>query len=343
MHNLANYYLEGFNQDGIIWHVNINRGDVLKLPISKSFWEDVLQCWSNLNFHDPQSTANIRKQLLNGNLHIRIADKPIWLNMESKDTWLTIDDVFDLEKRCFKTFNEFQEIHSKTDLNWFSYHAIITAIPKYWKCAVFDEDLTDQHTDMTGLLSSKTLTRMAYTMLNDKNNALTSSAKSWHNLLQDNFEWDTHVRAFKNMYKITNIVKLRSFQYRLLHNKIFCNNALFHWKIKDTQLCEHGCNEKEDIKHLLFNCRFIKPIWEEIETFSHQKNMQVEISFANIVYNLIHPKPKHIANFITLVIKQYIYRCKCEGYRPSTQRAKIEIYDNMYIEKYNATVDMKLY
>ena len=45
-------------------------------------------------------------------------------------------------------------------------------------------------------------------------------------------------RAFKNIKKLTNITKYRDFQYRLLSSDIHFNNRLYHWRIKDSNVCE---------------------------------------------------------------------------------------------------------
>ena len=43
-----------------------------------------------------------------------------------------------------------------------------------------------------------------------------------------------------------------------------------------------------------------------------------------------------VFNFITLIVKQFIYRCKCQGETPTFGKAKAEIKLNYKIEQYNA-------
>ena len=188
------------------------------------------------------------------------------------------------------------------------------------------------------LLANKNLAKVAYTIFNSLDHAIQNSARAWNAILQAEFDQEIHRKAFKNMYKVTNISKLRAFQYRLLHNKIFCNNVLSRWKIKATQLCDFGCGMKQDICHLLLECPIVQLIWSDLKYFFAGKNIEVVINLSNIVYNTIYPKPGHIANFITLITKQFIYWCKCEDRSPTTGDVLNEIYLNMNVEKYNATI-----
>ena len=68
-------------------------------------------------------------------------------------------------------------------------------------------------------------TKKIYDILNEDDSALIASAKSWRNILQEDFDLEMHFRAFKEINVTTNVVKLRSFQYRLLHNKFFVTTS----------------------------------------------------------------------------------------------------------------------
>ena len=65
--------------------------------------------------------------------------------------------------------------------------------------------------------------------------------------------------------------KLQKFQYRLLHNKIFWNNILYHWKLVNSQHCDF-CTEsnKEDIVHLHYYCSFTQKIWKVLFRYDRE-------------------------------------------------------------------------
>ena len=71
-------------------------------------------------------------------------------------------------------------------------------------------------------------------------------------------ELDNH---FSILYKLTNAVKLRNFQYRLLNNKNFCNDIPVHWGKTDKNICDICLTKKQSTTHLLFNCCRVRPIW----------------------------------------------------------------------------------
>ena len=159
--------------------------------------------------------------------------------------------------------------------------------------------------------------------------------------IKPNFNCSSHRQAFANIYKTTNIIKLRNFQYRLLHNKIFCNNILYHWKIKNSQNCDY-CEHKQDIVHLLFDCIVTKRFWNNlivcINKILKDKNeiRLLEWKLENIIYNKVHPRANHVINFIILAAKFHIFRAKCNIEEPNYLEFKYEIILLYKIEKYNA-------
>ena len=56
-------------------------------------------------------------------------------------------------------------------------------------------------------------------------------------------------------------MKLKEFNFKLLHGILPCNNNLKNWKIKENGMCD-VCNDIQTIPHLLFECHYVKPIWE---------------------------------------------------------------------------------
>ena len=144
-------------------------------------------------------------------------------------------------------------------------------------------------------------------------------------------DWKRH---FKNI-KIT--VKLRNFQYRLLHNKIFCNDILVHWHKVESNVC-NLCNlEEQSIIHLLCLCSTVVPILTELETvFSTIDNCNMEKG--NIIFNLVHDKPDHIFNLLILMFKQYVFRRKCAGDIQNSVTFKTEAQLFFHMECYNAVI-----
>ena len=59
--------------------------------------------------------------------------------------------------------------------------------------------------------------------------------------------------------------KLQEFNFKLLHGILPCGKNLMNWKIKDNNHCD-VCNIEQTIIHLLFECRFVKNLWEAVSS-----------------------------------------------------------------------------
>ena len=90
---------------------------------------------------------------------------------------------------------------------------------------------------------------------------------------------DANDDQLSNMYlhKIKDMkeIKLREFNFKIIHGILPCNLNLFRWKIKDSNFCD-VCQEIQSIEHLLFECQYVKPLWDKVNnTFSTKVNYKV--------------------------------------------------------------------
>ena len=58
--------------------------------------------------------------------------------------------------------------------------------------------------------------------------------------------------------------KLKEFNFKLLHGIMLCNKNLFRWKIRPYDICD-VCQEIQTIEHLLYNCPYVKPLWNVVD------------------------------------------------------------------------------
>ena len=54
-------------------------------------------------------------------------------------------------------------------------------------------------------------------------------------------------------------IKLKEFNYKLLHGILPCNKNLMKWKIRMSAECD-VCQQQQSIEHLLFECIYVKPL-----------------------------------------------------------------------------------
>ena len=152
-----------------------------------------------------------------------------------------------------------------------------------------------------------------YNTVNQTGGLLNKAHEKWRKHVDGGIEIEEFKTLFSNLYKVTNNVKLRSFQYRMLHSAIVTKQHLFRWKITKNNLCYFCKEEKETITHLMYNCIKIQPVWKFVEKIcddiSHTE--ECHITEKSVMSNMINRKPEHIFNFICLVTKQFIYASKC--------------------------------
>ena len=92
--------------------------------------------------------------------------------------------------------------------------------------------------------------------------------------------------------------------------------------------------------HLLCRCEHAKSFWLSVNR-AFKDSVDIELAFtdANIIYNLVHPKPGHIMNFIVLLGKFHIYRNKINKCTANYTEFHCEIKFIEQIERYNAQVN----
>ena len=151
--------------------------------------------------------------------------------------------------------------------------------------------------------------------------------------------------AFRDIYKLSNIPKLRSFQYRLLQRGIVTNIHLYKWNISETESCTFCREERETYSHLFFECQMVRQLWEKVADYirnTYPGKDVPELCIKKILLNKIVSQTKHVANFICLLTKQYIYKQRCFKQDLSFNHLQSIIGSTRNMEKYIAIKNQKL-
>ena len=130
------------------------------------------------------------------------------------------------------------------------------------------------------------------------------------NFCQDILQFEA---LHKNIYKVTNVAKYRSFQYRLLQRGLVTNIQLKLWNISDTDLCYFCNQERETVSHMMYSCPVVRDLWTQMEGIFNQycKQEDMNITDQSIISNSIVKPVGHVVNFMCLLTKQFIYKQKC--------------------------------
>ena len=148
---------------------------------------------------------------------------------------------------------------------------------------------------------SQSETKLFYQYFIDEKSQPPACIEKWKQIYPEikNEEWN---EIFKHPFLITRETKLQSFQYKIIHRIINCNQKLYDMKIKTTPTCSY-CDELDDIIHFFVLCPETYRFWL---SFSHWWNTNTPTD--NPLYLTILPNGKQIIFGIASHKKQPI-RC----------------------------------
>ena len=309
-----------------IWKARLTRKDIdLCFKHTPDFWKDVIDAWCTFCSEDEWS-----KNHLWNNSKIRVGDKPVFYEKAYLNGLETIQQLFEGGKAI-----TFEEAHRLFGLSVMEYNSIICAVPPSIKTS----------TSGTSVLILETTPSAVYRHVNS-GSFPTSLVNKWEEKLQEEISYLQFLSHLKGIYRVTNLPKLCSFQYRLLHRAIITNKDLFKWGKAEHDLCGFCGECAEDYIHLFCQCRKVEELWQTTRKWLTDSGFELQdISFnvMNILFCDLHPKRGHLTNFLALVVKQYIYRKRCLGQDVSKIELKTEFLKCRNIEKAIAVKNNKLY
>ena len=88
---------------------------------------------------------------------------------------------------------------------------------------------------------------------------------------------DEEVSAFTKKVALVREIKLKEFNFKVLHGILPCNLNLMRWKIRDSHECDI-CGETQTIEYLLHNCVYVRPLWHIVKLV-----FDIDINFKRIL------------------------------------------------------------
>ena len=158
-----------------------------------------------------------------------------------------------------------------------------------------------------------------------------TSQKTWHRKLYvDVLPWE---KLYMIPFKTTPEVKLRNFQYRILHRILPVNEALFKMKIIQSNLCTFCKSEVETLEHLFVECEFSKQLWIQISSLLRNKTKRdVNLSKVEKLFGSL--EENHMINHVILLVKKHIYFKRVTNSLPNFEDFKMYLHDIIKMEKY---------
>ena len=321
-----------------IWVCNLNKKDASEL--FSGFWGNVYESWIDLNHAEPETANDIMNQFIWYNSFIRINNKTFMYEKAYKEGLKIIAQVVDIEGN----FLSCEELCRFFNLTIMEYNALRMAIPKKWKTAVKQNpQFEEKNTNYVFYSNMEKLPSVFYRKINQQETKVTQLTFLWNLKLNLELEQDQMYRIIANVYKVSNFTKFRSFQYKLLHGAIIFNAKLYQWGIKESPLCSNCKIAKEETIHFFVECNFVKELWYEVQTMLKNKyEIDVEINPKNIMFNCLVEKPCHIANFVCILVKTFLYSYRCTNKKLTIQAVNGLIEKCRKFELYNAKKNNKV-
>lgn len=314
--NLANYFIPEMGQDW--WLANLKKDDIHKIMPQNSYWKQVSIAWAHTNFHVPQNIVQVAKQFLWFNSHIRIGKKPVWYQNAWRANVRYVADIVNNDGSIL-SFEQFKAKFGNC-LNFVQYFGLVKALPADW-ITLLKTEIGPDPNEINFQLQFNTITKKTAKELYSKSIKDNQICKNlqvvWAQKLEKLEDRRPSVveieSCFLNLKFVTPSIKYRSFQYRLLHRRIFLNNILYKWKIVDSPLCEYCRSDYETIEHFFVECPVVKRFWTLFQSwFECLTDTEITLSPRRILFNNfenIHGA--ELLNAAILHAKQYLFSQKC--------------------------------
>ena len=217
--NIA-YSLINQNLKDKIWWCNCRKEDIDQLVARSAspFWYDVILAWSEV-----RELLVVDKNLLWYNSDIKIDGKLVFWKDCFEKGLLSIRQLY--KEGVLISFRQAQLLYG---LDLMRFNSIISAIPKYYKTKenLMKRDKWDKPMSETIKLESSSI----YNLLIEDKHSVMIKKDRWQVELKSQISKSYFLEQFNSIFKVTNISKFRSFQYRLLHRAIVTNVHLNRWK-----------------------------------------------------------------------------------------------------------------
>ena len=323
-----------------LFHCNF---DVKYMKVNLNEWyKEIIQVW-NYIFHKDISIAN---QVIWNNKFILLDGKTIFKSSIVSKGIVKIAHMLDEHGRpiIWKDAKE----RGLSFVEYFTLLDCYKKMPSAWKQYFLQQNF---HALMTPLGSIPTVIidgivknsvdvskAQIYSICKQMNNPSISSTFVRLNEMYK-FADAIIIKILKLPFTLTIDTKLRVFQLKVVHNLI----PTKVWLCRIHRIANATCcfcnNGDENLEHLFVSCKVIEKFWLEISTIFAGLGFHSILSKENILFGLTeHAKSRDVfvINFLLLLGKQYIFRCRNLENAPSVRHFLNYVKYFHTIEKYIA-------
>lgn len=321
-------YFENFGGIEVFLRCNYSLEKLnLNLPL---FYRNILQVWKEIF---PTQQQPIEEQILWNNQNILVAFKSVFF----RELWFNgivfVHDIFDNSGLIF-TWQHIKRSFGLSSHLWIKYYGLISAIPHNYK-----EYMKKSRSNYSRPNYQDLILKLKSTEIEIKD---ITSKKVYLHLVEEKQLVPTAQAYFENRYNLSDIPwtkiysipflctidsRLRSFQYKILNNILYLNDFLYNkLKVVDNPRCSFCKTENETSPHLFFSCSFTLSFLRDFATTTNLISLR-DLEEKDIILGKSSQLHQTVIqkNFVILLIKWYLYRCRMNNTLPSTLEFKTQL------------------
>ena len=335
------------NDDLFSWVENINTQLVLvknfgiefSQQVAKNtenpFWKDVIK--HLIKLYEKSRAANYEEFLMEHifyNEFIIRNRKSIFLKEWADHKIIYVHQLLDNNGNFFN-YQEFITKYPWCNTDFLTFLGIINSVKR--SARRFVKTNTELFDNKTWSWLKKG-NKFVITKLNDSQSN-PAAVNRW-NAIFDNIDWK---KVFNSIYTTSDEVKLRWFQYRIVHRIIPTQRYLYIRKLVGNPICNFCRIEEQTLDHLFFECPQIQTFWDNLVNLLKRKcmncqNLTLSKEFV-ILGTKVNFKTDKIFNFIILLAKFYIYKSKLDDTIPRLDIFMNSLKKRYSLEKYRAIIN----
>ena len=343
---LKHLYENVFKQFGgnILFECNFREADIIKQFKKKTFLRDLLLAWSK--FANKTVISNYHNEIIWNNSNIRVGENTIfykeWFQLGIKH----IKDIYDQQNQTYYSVYKLQEKFNLPATEFLRYMSLINSIPKDWKYKLKHEiQIVPMESNLLKQIRNQThVNKFVYNnFMRCSQGAVSKAEIKWNEQFSDEtLQWKN---IYLTVFKSTNDIKLRNFQYKYLMRIVPTNQFLTKCNIVGSALCEFCSMEIETVSHLFWECAHVQQFWTSVADLLRVCDSNINITLKTITFGICQSKPKCdaiVINFIIFLAKYFIFQNKQNKKVPNMHVFKYYLSNRIKIEKEIALLNDKL-
>ena len=228
---------------------------------------------------------------------------------------MRISDLLDTDGH-FLSFESFK-CKFGVRCTFLDYAGVLAAIPKAWKSEIIGNIAKGDGEPL------KTLSNGHFISSTRKARLMFAERSFSPPIVEINLKKQVpNVKAVYELpFKVTVENKLRSFQFKLIHNIIPTNLSLYKMNIKDSPRCDRCLFQNETLVHMFCECPDVKIFWKDVIMWWNTKRPDnIDPNSIEVLYGY---KPEitsfYALNHYLLVAKYHVYLARNQSETPCLQ------------------------